>query len=499
VKLVVRCVVFAVIVGIIIFALNGIYTVRKTGFINDWSDSFTIAGFYNEPKGSLDVLIFGTSTMNNGVQPAVLWNERGFTAYNRSSEIQSPLAAYYLLTESLKYQQPRVVVLNADWLYMPPLGYPEHLSNAMMHLALDYMKLSDIKIRAVLDIASKCGIQNALNYIFPFYAYHSRQNITKNDFDQSFLSRSHPLKGSSIHLEPASGVPFGMVGAEETDELPEIYRDYMDRMIGLCQSKGIEVLLLTLPLSDWTWGHHVAVQQYADEMGVGFLDMNTPAIMDALALDPDTDFRDPNHPTISGSSKISRYVASYLTENYALGRRDYPEEVAASFDVSYADYMAYSRIFDGVVALKSAVQLSDYLQLLADMEDSIVVISAKNEFSLSLTEQQKATLAALGLKTDFNADIYRYSYAAVLDSGSVVFEQCQPDRIEYGYTSPEGVSVSVVSASAFFGNRSSIVINGTEYSISWQGLNIVAYSKKAGIVTDSVNFNTNAGEDAFRG
>ena len=147
----------------------------------------------------------------------------------------------------------------------------------------------------------------------------------------------------------------------------------------------------------------------------------------------------------------------------------------------------------------SAAQFSDYLQLLTDIEDCIVVISARDEFSTSLTSEQKEALTALGLTTDFYDDIYRYSYAAVIDSGSVVFEDCGPDRIEYAYISPEGISVSVTSAGLDVGNKSSVVIKGEEYSKNKRGLNIVVYNKKAGIVVDSVNFDTYTGADIVRG
>ena len=504
-KLVLRCVIFAVIIGIIIFVLNGIYTVTKTGYIDTYGDSSIIAGFYNEPKGSIDVLIFGTSTMSNGVQPAVLWDEQRFTAYNLATTEQYALSAYYLLMEALKYQQAKVVVLNARWLTTPPEGdedLPEiDRKSAALHLALDYMKLSDVKFKAALDIASQSSTQKAIDYLIPLLTYHSRNNITEDDFDLSFVSRLHPLKGSCIQLwANLVAAPNMTEPVEEVYDLISINRDYVDKIIKLCKSKGIEVLLLALPISEWNRGQHEAVQQYADDMGVDFLDMNIPAVMDALALDFNTDFASPRHEAISGSSKTSRYVASFLAENYALGR-DYPEEVVASFDASYAAYMAYSRVYDRIIPLMSAAQFSDYLQLLTDIEDYIVVISAKDEFTYRLTEQQKAALAALGLNTDFNDDIYRYSFAAVLDSGSVVFEQCSPDKIEYDYTSPDGINISVISEGALVGGsiKSSVLVEDKEYSINWRGFNIVVYSKTTDSVIDSVNFDTCGGKDAFRG
>jgi len=493
-------------VGILVLALNSIYTVGHPKYFNDWGNSATVANFYNEPRESIDVLIFGTSTMSNGIQPAVLWNERGFTSYNLATSRQHALSAYYLLMEALKYQSPKVVVLPARWLTVPPFfskpDEPEiDWDSAALHMALDYMRLSDVKFKAALDIASQSSTQKAIEYILPLYTYHNRQDITKDDFDSSFVYQPHPLKGSciqfninSVTIEPDMG------SSEKVYELSGINPDYVDRIIELCKSEGIEVVLLALPLLgvEWDWAQHDAVQQYADAMGVPFLDMNTADVMEALALDGDTDFWDEKHETIRGSAKTSRYLAAYLADNYDLGR-DYPDAVAASFDSSSALFMAYSRLFDRLVDLRNATQLADYLALLTDIEDCIVVISVRDEFSYRLTEEQKAALSGLGLATDFYADIFRYSYAAVIDSGSVVFEECSPDLIKYDYKSPEGISISVISAGAGCGNKSSIVYEGKDYSLNERGLNIVLFSKIGKGVIDSVNFDSYEGAEADRG
>ena len=48
---------------------GNIYAKKKTVFVNAWSNSSTIAGFYNEGRDSIDVLAVGSSTASNGIQP----------------------------------------------------------------------------------------------------------------------------------------------------------------------------------------------------------------------------------------------------------------------------------------------------------------------------------------------------------------------------------------------------------------------------------------------
>ena len=53
-----------------------------------------------------------------------------------------------------------------------------------------------------------------------------------------------------------------------------------------------------------------------------------------------------------------------------------------------------------------------------------------------------------------------------------------------------GIHYSIVSAGYLVGNRSSIEIDGTDYSRDVRGLNIVIYDLKEGKVTKSISFDT---------
>lgn len=504
----IRSVLFLTIIIIIVFVLAGIYHVKKTDYIDDWSDSSTIAGFYNENKDSLDVLIFGTSTTSNGVQPAILWDQQKITAYNLSTEQQYSIAAYYLLTESLKYQQPKVVIINARWVTTkdgPAQSgnfFDDENTNGIAHLALDYMKLSKTKLQAASDLASHSDTRSALEYIFPFVLYHSRNNITSNDFDASFLSKQHVLKGSCVHLNhhkialnyqkeenesPASPSAYDFSGMSPT---------YVEKMIETCNANGIKVLLLSLPISDWDWQKHLEVQAFADTYGASYLDLNDENAK-ATIIDPKTDFADAMHENIFGSYKTSSSVASYLAENYKFDH-NHAEKVSASFDQSYADFMHYYHAYESQLALKNCTNLEQYLDYLANSDDYVVVISAKDDFSTGLTQKQKEALYALGLNTDFHSDLYRYSYIAVIDSQKVVYEECAHSDIEYKSNASDELRFKIESAGFDVGDNSSIKLSGKEYSRNERGLNIVVYSKLTDRVIDSVNFDTSAGAEGLR-
>ena len=78
---------------IFLLLLTGVsYIVRTNGHVKN-----RFAGFYAEEKNSIDVLMFGASTVGTSFSPGYMWGEFGFTSYPLSSNAQRPKAIKYLL------------------------------------------------------------------------------------------------------------------------------------------------------------------------------------------------------------------------------------------------------------------------------------------------------------------------------------------------------------------------------------------------------------------
>ena len=90
-----------------------------------------------------------------------------------------------------------------------------------------------------------------------------------------------------------------------------------------------------------------------------------------------------------------------------------------------------------------------------------------------------------------------HSYTAISDGGVKVLEALDARRIEE-VLSVGGLGVRLISAGGSDEPRSSIMLDGEEYSVQSQGMNIVVYSKEHKRVIDSVCFNTCAGLAATR-
>lgn len=117
-----------------------------------------------------------------------------------------------------------------------------------------------------------------------------------------------------------------------------------------------------------------------------------------------------------------------------------------------------------------------------------VFISIKDEGTNSLTVTLLDDLKALGLKTNLSGR-YRNSYYAVITPDGV-WEEIS-DKREVSMSGTAGsAAFEIASAGYLVGNRSSIVIDGVEYSKNVRGMNIVVYDADAGQVVDSIAFDT---------
>ena len=113
-------------------------------------------------------------------------------------------------------------------------------------------------------------------------------------------------------------------------------------------------------------------------------------------------------------------------------------------------------------------------------------MAINDDASFSMTKELQDVLNGLGLQESLLGS-YRHSYIAVLDSGKVVYEKIDNQRLEYA-VELDGMSIEVMSAGGDVGSYANIFINGIDYSQNKRGLNIVVYDKFMKKVLDSVCF-----------
>lgn len=137
--------------------------------------------------------------------------------------------------------------------------------------------------------------------------------------------------------------------------------------------------------------------------------------------------------------------------------------------------------------------LVPYLGKLKELHNCLVIIAVRDNAGYWLDENIQAGLEALGLKENL-IKAQMVGYIAVIDSGSVVYENMAPGQPITYEGVVDGHSLYVLSAPFNNGDDSSIRLDGAEYGINTRGLNFVVFDKDENKVIDRVVFDAHIRE-----
>ena len=135
----------------------------------------------------------------------------------------------------------------------------------------------------------------------------------------------------------------------------------------------------------------------------------------------------------------------------------------------------------------------DYLDaLIASGNRYTIFISAKDDAFSMVNSEVVDGLISLGLSPDLS-ERFRCSYSAVIEQGTVAYEELGHEKIERSGKFDNGkMKYSITSGGRDRGCCSSIQINGQEYSENSKGLNFVVYSNETHRILDEVTFDTSS-------
>lgn len=485
VKYIAKGIGLVLILGVCVLVLTGIL-VPKFLHGTTWATTSTYTGFYEMEKDTADVLFLGSSHMASGLSPQKLYDEYGITSYNLGCERQNLITSYYWLKEALRYQSPKAVVLDSYFLFRYEEKDSQNLSEPYVRKALDHMRWSPVKREAIRTFCALDENESALSYYLPSIRYHSRwTELEEEDFtfwdmtDQARMKGFAPLTDTSYVNRYE---PYGENASESAASMVDVMEEYLEKIRALCEENGIALILIKTPSVTENVQRHNAVQQYADEHGLWFLDFNEIDLYEEIGYQFSEDNADDEHSNIQGAEKMTSCVGKVLRENFGIaGRTD------AQWENSRA---AYEQVKKNA-ALSGITKLYDYLEAINDPH-YVIFITVKDEATSSFNEELWARLSDLGLKIDISTQ-YGCSYLAIISEDNVI-EQMDYRKLTQSGTLRDGrTGYSVISSAHDYGNISSVQINEKEYSVNSRGLNIVVYDPETNKVLDSVCFDTYQG------
>lgn len=283
------------------------------GILRSKNSAFASAALYEEPRDSLDVLFMGSSHMLNAVSPVQLWEEHGITSNNLAQNGQVLPVSYYALQEALRWQNPKLVVLDIYKVVQDSLID----SKINLHFTLDNMRFGLPKLRAVFDLLPP---EDRAEYLLDIILYHTRwKELTGEDFQRPDMTE-RGAQALFTTFQPYEG--WDVVPESETSIPAEVEICYLEKIVELCRREGAELLLVAVPFStpkDDDLNRQATVNAmtaYAQAWGVPFV--NLMHRTEEMGFDFSTDMADVYHVNWRGMEKVTAWLGTYLTEKHDL-------------------------------------------------------------------------------------------------------------------------------------------------------------------------------------
>ncbi len=325
---------------IFLLLLTGVsYIVRTNGDIKN-----RFAGFYAEEKGSIDVLMFGGSTIGTSFAPGYMWGEYGFTSYPLSSNTQRPKAIKYLLEEAYKYQEPELVVIELRMFTYED----EVLKKDEPHIreVTDNMRYSPHRVKTVHDLTDGVeAFEDKLSYYFDIMKYHSNWGMflkpeewmkvtyNKKDLHKGF---EHP-ENILYHDEEYDRY----ISTEERAAIPKEQEAELYDLIDFLKKNNQKAMFVVTPC---IYGvEYYAQMNYMKDIveQEGFDYLNVHEYVD---YDCATDYLDGGHSNILGAKKCSELLGKTISQKYGLTDKRNQE----GFESWNKSYKAFMEIYNEV-------------------------------------------------------------------------------------------------------------------------------------------------------
>ncbi len=304
------CVILALVMNVLVFK-------QEDG-------TLPVSNYYDLPKDTVDVLILGTSHAGMNISTKTLFDEYGIAGYRFWGSVQPIWNTYYYLLEALKYQTPKVVLLDAHALtFAQEYGsYPVQVKNT---IAFRPSREKIDNIRASVP-------EDARMFMFlGFPVYHNRYNeLTEDDFDHMPWDINLGIQVLSSETSEAI-YPFTILDKDATSgelELHEKEENYFRMLLQYCKDHDIALEVIASPyeISPAEQQKYRRIASVVEEYGYCFT--NFCESYQEFGIDPQRDYLDPGHFNKTGVPKYARALAESILSKYDLpDRRNDPDHI----------------------------------------------------------------------------------------------------------------------------------------------------------------------------
>lgn len=445
-----------------------------------WSNTDKYNQFYKMQQNTIDVIFLGSSVAANAISPQEIYDDYGIRSYNMASSGQSIFFNYYWLKEALKYQSPKIVVLDSKFIFSVVPDNALNTAEGTYRESANSMKWSLNKVEMINEICKNVANQDKLSYYLTNLRYHTRwSEIQEIDMNRS-LTNHDELKGQSIITSYGddSYAPFVPEDSEIMAHPVPLMEEYLSKIVELCKENSIQLVLVTYP-DVMTDAINNKMNYYSQLYGIPYYNFcSAERYYEIGAQLPKESVIE--HENIWGAAKMSQYVGKIL-------KRDFNVQSVEDEQWSSTSYYYTHKL--STADLVYVDNFAEYLKKLSGDPQYITFISVKDDAVRFISDEEIALLRQLGLNAPYR-DMFRYSYCAVVDLADGDIEQISADeQITINGTLDDGqLNYEVTSGGTNAGIACSIVLNGESYAVDGVGFNFVVYDKVTKNVVDSACF-----------
>lgn len=203
--------------------------------------STTLSSLYSAKNNTVDVFIVGSSHVNSGYIPAILWEEYGISAHNVYSWSQPMWTSYYYIKEAMKTQKPKAVVVDLNGLmYGNSIEQPKETDrvNYLNSFTID----PGLNFLSFIQTVKSCGIdlKNPIDFL-NIVRFHTRwKYIDEKTFTYNAHKDYDYLKGYGLQVGVHSMTAPDYPLYEGEPSLPyEKAIEYLEKTVKLSQEKTL--------------------------------------------------------------------------------------------------------------------------------------------------------------------------------------------------------------------------------------------------------------------
>ncbi|MCM1388378.1 MAG: hypothetical protein NC231_13700 [Bacillus sp. (in: Bacteria)] len=434
----------------------------------------SMAGFYQMDKDTVDVVFYGSSHVYSGVNVIDLWDDYGIAGYNMAGTMQTLWNSYYNMEETLKYQSPRVMVVDLYGILIEE----EYYGSTNVIKNVSSMKFSVNKIRNVWNSVPH---EEFLSYMLSYPLTHdSYKELTRGNYDKAVnCVGGEWYKGYKPSYVVTRYDALPQVKTDLEKKMPTVKnRKYLDKMCALAKENHIRLAFIVVPyegIGDEDQMVYQWAEDYAKENGVMFLNGNEK--LEEMKFDPALDYAEESHLNHNGACKFTAYLGDWLMENYDL--EDHRGDIRRDSWQKYSDCWA---AWNQDQELQECTDIEEYLEKIQKREDYTVIVSLDNHYK----ENSYVRL----LESLLGMDPYGLGSSAsiVLENGKILYQT--PDEPEYLWYMETKLSDIAISRS-YDDAMMEVQVNNIKKNNNYSDVTILVYDRTLDEVADVVTYNRN--------